>query len=122
MLKGFAAAMSADPDGASAAFRQADLLSRDGTARFDLALVMIQKGATRAARDELEAAADEVRATAPPQTRNALLSRIETLRAAALMLEGSAEGAATALARARSLDPGNLRAALLARKLEAGYQ
>jgi len=122
VLKGFAAAMSADRDGAIAAFRRADLEARDGTARFDLALVMIQKGSTRPARDELEAAADEVRATAPPQTRNALLSRIETLRAAALMLEGSTEGAAGALARARSLDPGNLRAALLAQKLEAGYQ
>ena len=121
-LTGFAEAMSGNRDGAIAAFRQADLLARDGTARFDLALVMIQKGATRAARDELEAAADEVRARAPPETRNTLLSRIETLRAAALMLEGSAEGAASALARARSLDPGNLRAALLAQKLEAGYQ
>jgi tetratricopeptide (TPR) repeat protein len=122
MLKGFAAAMSGDREGAIGAFRQADLAARDGTARFDLALVMIQKGSTRAARDELEAAADEVRATAAPQTGNALLSRIEMLRAAALMLEGSNEGAVSALSRAQSLDPGNLRAALLAQKLEAGYQ
>jgi Flp pilus assembly protein TadD len=122
MLRGFAAAMSGDREGAIAAFRQADLAARDGTARADLALVMMQKGSTRAARGELESAADEVRAAAPPQGKDALLSRIETLGAAALMLEGSAEGAASALARARALDPGNLRAALLTQKLEAGFQ
>ena len=53
---------------------------------------MIQKGSTRAARDELEAAAEEVRARAAPQTRNVLLSRIETLRATALMLDGQHRG------------------------------
>lgn len=119
---GFAAAMSGDRDGAIAAFRQADLAARDGTARFDLALVMILKGSTRAARTELDAAADEVRERAAPRSAGRLLSGIETLRAASLMLDGDAEGAGSALARARSLDPSNLRAALLARKLAAGNQ
>jgi Flp pilus assembly protein TadD len=119
---GFAAAMSGDRDGAIAAFRQADLAQKDGTARANLALVMIQKGSMRAARSELDAAADEVRETAPPHDTGRLLSRIETLRAASLMLDGNSEGAGSALGRARSLDPSNLRAALLARKLAAGNQ
>ncbi|HTZ52401.1 MAG TPA: hypothetical protein VMF68_12115 [Spirochaetia bacterium] len=121
-LMGFAAAMTGKPEAAISAFRRADQADRDGVARADLALVMIQKGSTSAARAELDAAEDEVRQKAPAAAAGARLSRIETLRAAAFMLDGNVEGASSALARARALDPANLKAALMARKLAGGNQ
>ena len=122
VLQGFAAAMSGDDEGALSAFRQADLKARDGTAGFDAALVLLRRGTPQAARDELESASAEIRATAEAAERARLLSRVETVRGAALILEGDSEGAAAALSRARQLDPYNLRASLLLRKLEAGGQ
>jgi hypothetical protein len=60
---------------------------------------------------------------AAAEARNSLvLSRIETLRGAARMLDGDLVGGGSALARALELDPHNLRAGLLMRKLEAGGQ
>jgi len=121
-LMGLAAAMTGDSEGAISAFRQADQAQRDGISRTDLALAMIQKGATRAARSELDAAEDEVRQASTSGATASLLSRIETIRAASFMLEGNAAGAASAIARARSLDPANLKAALMAQKLAAANQ
>jgi tetratricopeptide (TPR) repeat protein len=124
LFQGLAAAMSGDDRSALAALRRSDLLAKDGTARFDIALVMLRGGAPRDALVELEAAAAEVQASAGPGDvgSKAALSRIETLRGAARLLDGDTSGAGTALARARALDPGNLRAGLLMRKLEAGGQ
>jgi Flp pilus assembly protein TadD len=115
LLQGFAAAMSGDDAEATRAYRQSALLARDGIARFNLALVMLRRGAARAALAELDGAAAE------SQDRP-LLSRIETLRGAARMLDGDLAGAGSALSRALAMDPHNLRAALLMRKLEAGGQ
>jgi len=122
VVQGLAAALSGDDEEALAALRQSDRQARDGTARFDAALVLLRQGAARAARDELESASAEIRATAGGAERARLLSRVETLRGTALMLDGDAEGASTALSRARQLDPNNLRASLLLHKLEAGGQ
>jgi thioredoxin-like negative regulator of GroEL len=122
MLQGFAAAMRDDDRGARDAFRRADLMAKDGTARFDTALLLLHGGNARAARDELETAAAEIQDTAAPADRARLLSRVETLRGAAMMLDGDPSGASLALARARQLDPANLRASLLQHKLEAGDQ
>jgi hypothetical protein len=44
------------------------------------------------------------------------------MRGAARLLDGDIPGAGSALSRARALDPRNLRAGLLLRKLEAGGQ
>jgi thioredoxin-like negative regulator of GroEL len=131
LFQGFAAAMSGDDAGATAAFRRSSLLSRDGIARFNLALVMLRRGAARAALAELDGAAEEVQqhpspGNPPPAAQNpppaAIMSRIETLRGAARLLDGDLPGAGTALSHALSLDPHNLRAGLLLRKLEAGGQ
>jgi tetratricopeptide (TPR) repeat protein len=124
LFQGLAAAMSGDDAAALAAFRRSDLLAKDGTARFDIALVMLRRGASHDALAELDAAAAEVQASAAPgdpRTKTAL-SRIETLRGAAHLLDGDTPGAGSALSRALSLDSHNLRAGLLMRKLEAGGQ
>ncbi|MGO9309272.1 MAG: hypothetical protein ACLQDL_09650, partial [Spirochaetia bacterium] len=98
--------------------RQSSLMARDGTARFDLALLILRRGDARAALAELDGAAEEVdRHPSAP-----LMSRIETLRGAARLMDGDAPGAGTALGRALALDPHNLRAGLLLKKLEAGGQ
>ncbi len=118
LYQGFAAAMSGDDARAAAAFRQSSLMARDGTARFDLALLILRRGDARAALAELDGAAEEVdRHPSAP-----LMSRIETLRGAARLMDGDAPGAGTALGRALALDPHNLRAGLLLKKLEAGGQ
>ena len=128
VLQGFAAAMSSDDAAAIAAFRRSSLLSRDGTARFNIALVMLRRGAARAALAELDGAVEEAGASPGSSaavgdpTRSETLSRIETLRGAARLLDGDAPGAGAALSRALALDPHNLRAGLLMRKLEAGGQ
>jgi len=130
VLQGFASAMSDDPVGATAAFRRASLLARDGTARFNIALVMLRRGAARAALAELDGAAAEADAAqmngsgagVPGPARSETMSRIETLRGAARLLDGDVPGAGAALSRALALDPHNLRAGLLLRKLEAGGQ
>jgi thioredoxin-like negative regulator of GroEL len=122
LLQGLAAAMQADDALATAAFRRSALLAKDGMARFNLALVLLRRGAARAALAELDGAAEEVQETAPPGGRARLLSRVETMRGAARLLDGDIPGAGSALSRARALDPRNLRAGLLLRKLEAGGQ
>jgi tetratricopeptide (TPR) repeat protein len=130
LLQGFAAAMTGEDTGAIGAFRQASLLARDGIARFNIALVMLRRGAARAALAELDGAAEEAQERPPGKpaadsgnlTAAQTLSRIETLRGAARLLDGDIPGSGSALTRALALDPHNLRAGLLLRKLEAGGQ
>lgn len=122
IFTGMAAAMRGDDAAATAAFRRAALLEKNGVARFDIALLLLRRGEAPAALAELDGAAGEVEETAPAADRSALLSRIETLRGAARLLDGDVTGAGAALVRARTLDPHNLRAGLLLRKLEAGGQ
>lgn len=110
--------MSGDDPGATAAFRRSSLLVKDRRARFDLALVMLHRGDARAALGELDDAEGEAEQHPSPP----FMSRIETLRGAARLVDGDMPGAASALSRALSLDPHNLRAGLLLRKLEAGGQ
>jgi Flp pilus assembly protein TadD len=118
LLEGFARAMRGDGGGAAASFRSAALVSRDGVAHFDLALVLLRKGAPRAALTELDAAAAEVQERSTPPSAD-FFSRIETLRGAARLLDGDFPGARSALSRALERDPHNLRAGLLLQKLEA---
>ncbi len=122
LFQGLAAAMRGDDAEAIAAFRRSALLAKDGVARFDIALVLLRRGAAREALAELDDAAEEVQKTAVAGERAQFMSRIETLRGAARLLDGDLSGAGSALARARALDPRNLRAGLLLRKLEAGGQ
>ena len=130
VLEGFASAMRDDPSAAIGAFRRASLMTKDGTARFDIALVMLRRGAARAALSELDGAAREAEAAREAMgtagngepSRSETMSRIETLRGAARLLDGDVPGAGAALSRALALDPHNLRAGLLMRKLEAGGQ
>ncbi len=122
LLQGFASAMWGDDAAALSAFRRSDLLAKDGKAHFDAALVLLRRGGARDARDELDAAESEIQDRASPAERPFLQSRVESLRGAALMLDGDPAAAASALERARQLDPYNLRASLLLRKLEAGGQ
>jgi predicted Zn-dependent protease len=118
LLQGFAAAMTKDDVSATAAFRQSSMLEKNGVARFDLAIVLLRRGNVRSALVELSAAAEE----AEQKASLPLLSRIETLRGAALFIDGNMPGAGSALMHALKLDPHNLRAGLLLRKLEAGDQ
>ena len=138
LLQGFAAAMNGDDTGATAAFRRSEALARDGSGRFNIALLMLRRGASRAALAELDGAGEDLQARnanppsamqpSPPSAMQPsppsamLMSRIETLRGAARLLDGDAAGAGAALSRALALDPHNLRAGLLLRKLEAGGQ
>lgn len=122
LFQGCAEAMRGDDPGATAAFRRSALMAKDGVGRFNIALVLLRGGAARDALVELDGAAEEVQKTAVPVERGRLMSRIETLRGAARLLDGDVSGAGSALARARVLDPHNLRAGLLLRKLEAGGQ
>jgi predicted Zn-dependent protease len=121
-FQGFASAMRGDDAGAIADFRRSAFLARDGSARFDIALVMLRQGGARAALSELDSAEAEVMARTPQEERPGMLSRIETLRGAARLLDGDIPGAGSALTHALALDPRNLRAGLLLRKLEAGGQ
>jgi tetratricopeptide (TPR) repeat protein len=122
LVQGMVAAMTGDFTGAAAAFRAAETSVKDGRARYDLALVLLSRGNTHAAIQELGAAADEYGARGDPAHQGPVLSRIETLMGEARMLEGDEAGAHGALARALALEPGNMRAGLLLRKLEAGGQ
>lgn len=122
LVAGLAAAMKGDDARAIEAFgRSADLL-RDGVARYDLALVLLRSGRIRDALSELDAAQDQFERRGDLQARAQTLARIEMLRGSARLLQGDEQGALAALQRAKNLDPRNLRAGLLLRKLEAGGQ
>jgi tetratricopeptide (TPR) repeat protein len=122
LARGMIAVMRGDAAGAEADFRRAGSENMDGRARFDLALVLVQGGNTRAALQELDSAADEYAAKGSPAGGDAVLSRIAMLSGTARLMDGDERGARTAFTRALALDPHNLRASLLLRKLEARMQ
>lgn len=93
--------------------------SRDGAARYDLALVLLNQGLPAEALDQLAEAAAEARGLGGA-TSFRLLARIETLTGRALLVTGDFAGARSAFLRARALDPHDLRIGLELRKLEAG--
>jgi thioredoxin-like negative regulator of GroEL len=114
--------MRGDDTGAEGAFGRSAAMTRDGVARYDLALVLIRRGKTHAALEELAVAAEEHSQAGDPARRGEVLSRIEMVGGSVRMLDGDTAGARAALVRSLALAPGNLRAALMLRKLEAGGQ
>ena len=101
IFMGLAAAMQGDDAAATTAFRRSAQLEKNGIARFDIALILLRRGAAREALAELDGAAAEVEETASAADRAGLLSRVETLRGAARLLDGDITGAGSALVRAR---------------------
>ncbi len=122
LVAGMVSAQKGDPAAAIAALRKSMLLARDPRALYDLGLVYLSQGNARAARAELDAAAEEYPPPGEAPDARAAMARIETFRGTAHLLDGDLTAARTALEHARMLDPRNLRAALELRKLEAGRQ
>lgn len=122
LVQGMAAAMKGDDAGAEDVFRRAASMTRDGVARYDLALVLLRQGKRHAALEELSVAAQEYSQAGDPALRAVVLSRMEMIGGSVRMLDGDQEGARAALLRSLAWDPRNLRAALTLRKLEAGGQ
>jgi tetratricopeptide (TPR) repeat protein len=122
LIAGMIAAQGGDSVGAIAALRRSMLLARDPRALYDLGLVYLSRGNARAARAELDAAAAEYPSPGDSTDRLQALSRIETFRGTAHMLDDDLPGARTAFVHALSLDPRNLRASLSMRKLDAARQ
>ncbi len=122
LAEGMVAAMRGDDDAASDAFRRAAAIAGDGIARYNLSLVLLRRGSGKAAIAELGIAADEYARRGNPAERFDVLSRIEMLTGSARLLDGDEDGAREAFLRSLDLNPRNLRAALLLRKLEAGRQ
>jgi tetratricopeptide (TPR) repeat protein len=121
VLRGVISAMRGDPTAAEAAFREAASAAPDGRARYDLALLMTQKGSTRAALQELRLAEEEYRG-AHHVPENAVLARMALAEGVTRLKDGDETGARAAFQRALERDPSNLRAALMLRKLEAGIR
>ena len=119
LAEGMIAAMRGDDAVASDAFRRAAAAAGDGIARYDLALVLLRRGSGKAAIEELGIAADEYERRGNPAERTEVLSRIQMLTGSARLLDGDESGARDAFLRSLALDPRNLHAALLLRKLEA---
>jgi Flp pilus assembly protein TadD len=122
LAEGLVAAMRGSDAAASEAFRRAAAIAGDGIARYDLALVLLRRGNGKAAIAELGIAADEYARRGNPAERSDVLSRIQMLTGSARLLDGDENGARDAFLRSLDLNPRNLRAALLLRKLEAGRQ
>lgn len=122
LAEGMVAAMRGNDAAASDAFRRAAAIAGDGIARYDLALVLLHRGNGKAAVAELGIAAEEYERRGDPAERAEALSRMQMLIGSARLLDGDESGAREALLRSRALNPKNLRAALLLRKLEAGRQ
>lgn len=122
LAEGMVAAMRGNDAAASDAFRRAAVTAGDGIARYDLALVLLRRGNGKAAIAELGLAEDEYARRGNPAERSRVLSAIQMLTGSARLLDGDESGARDAFLRALSLNPRNLRAALLLRKLEAGRQ
>jgi Flp pilus assembly protein TadD len=119
LTEGMIAAMRGDDAAASDAFRRAAAAAGDGIARYDLALVLLRRGSGKAAIEELGIAADEYERRGNPAERTGVLSRIQMLTGSARLLDGDESGARDAFLRSLALDPRNLHAGLLLRKLEA---
>ena len=122
LIRGIIAAMRGDDAAAEEAFRRADAIARDGTARYNLALVLLRRGNARAAIAEVRRAMDEFELRGRGGERARVLSLMEMLTGSARLLEGDETGARAAFGRSLALDARNLRAGLLLRKLEAGEQ
>ncbi len=122
LAEGMIAAMRGNDAVSSDAFRRAAAIARDGIARYDLALVLLRRGSGKAAIAELATAADEYERRGNPAERSDVLSRIQMLTGSARLLDGDESGARDALLRSLALNPRNLHAALLLRKLEADRQ
>jgi tetratricopeptide (TPR) repeat protein len=122
VLQGTAESMGGDDARAEETFLRAASMTSDGVARYDRALVLFRQGRRHAALEELAVAVQEYSQAGDPARRREVLSRMEMIGGSARMLDGDVAGARAALARALALDPGNLRAALTLRKLEAGGQ
>jgi tetratricopeptide (TPR) repeat protein len=122
LAEGMVDAMRGNDAAASDAFRHAAAIAGDGIARYDLALVLLHRGNVKAAIAEVDSAAEEYERRGKPAERAAVLSRMQMLIGSARLLDGDESGAREALLRSRALNPQNLRAALLLRKLEAGRQ
>jgi tetratricopeptide (TPR) repeat protein len=116
---GLVSAMRGDLTSASKSFRTAMDFRKDGIARYDLALVTLAQGGIAGALELLGTAREECAARFGPERKKSVLSQIDSLTGTARALAGDPEGARKALANAVILDPGNLRAWLLMRKLEA---
>jgi Flp pilus assembly protein TadD len=122
LAEGMIAAMRGSDAAASDAFRRAAAIAGDGIARYDLSLLLLRRGNGKAALAELGIAADEYERRGNPAERSDVLSRIQMLTGSARLLDGDESGARDAFLRSLALNPHNLRAALLLRKLEAGRQ
>jgi predicted Zn-dependent protease len=122
LAEGMVAAMQGRDAAASDAFRRADAIRGDGIARYNLALVLLRRGNGKAAIAELNLAAEEYARRGNPAERSEMLSRFQMLTGSAKLLDGDERGARDALLGSLALNPRNLRAALLLRKLEAGKQ
>jgi len=122
LAEGMIAAMRGNDAAASDAFRRAAAVAGDGIARYDLALVLLRRGSGKAAMAELGTAADEYERRGNPGERSEVLSRIQMLTGSARLLDGDESGARDAFLRSLALNPRNLHAALLLRKLEADRQ
>jgi Flp pilus assembly protein TadD len=119
LMTGVIDAMRGSSAEAVSFLRKAADASRDGAARYDLALVLLNQGLTGEALDQLAEAAGEARNRADGSSFS-VLARIEMLTGTALLATGDAAGARSAFLRARALDPHDLRIGLELRKLEAG--
>ncbi len=117
LLQGTVAAMQGDAARAVALFQKASAVRPDGKARFDMALVLLSTGNTRGAVSSVDMAALEFDRAGDAAIRDAFQSRVMEVRGEALLLGGNARGAQTALAQSLRLDPTNLRASLVLRKL-----
>jgi len=122
LAEGMIAAMRGNDAAASDAFRRAAGVAGDGIARYDLALVLLRRGSGKAAIAELGTAADEYERKGNPAERSEVLSRIQMLTGSARLMDGDESGARDAFLRSLALNPRNLHAALLLRKLEADRQ
>ena len=122
LSEGMVAAMRGNDAAASDAFRRAAAIAGDGIARYDLALMLLHRGNGKAAVAELGIAGEEFERRGDPVKRAEVLSRMQMVIGSARLLDGDESGAREAFLRSRALNPQNLRAALLLRKLEAGRQ
>lgn len=122
LVEGMVSAMRGDDEGAADAFRRAAAIAGDGVGRFNLALVLLRRGNAKAAVAELSVASEEYARKGNLDERSQVLSRMQTLIGSARLLEGDEGGAREAFTRSLELNPRNLRAGLLLRKLEAGRQ
>jgi len=120
LLKGVVDAMRGSPSAAVGTLKRAADRARNGAARYDLAVVLLDQGNTASALAELDAASVEARSRQAGDSQARLVARIETLRGTAFLRSGDVGAARTAFRRALSADPHDLRAALELRKLEAG--